>query len=153
MPTLADYYDSAGGDYLPAGQHEVTISGVRFFTYNSGGPGVEYILADRLGRTTKLGSSLKHTAWWKIAQLAKACGMSKDECAKFDPSNRPAHNALIGRRLIVDVEQNAKGFHEPVAMHPCEPFTPQAPQAPQQTAERQYTDADVEDMDNDDLPF
>lgn len=108
MPNLGEHYDDAGGQYLPEGDHLVTVKSVRFFTYNSGNEGVEFVLADKRGREIKVAFSRLGTALWMLASFAKACGMTREQSNAFDTDNLGAYQRyLVGRAVNVAVIKGA----------------------------------------------
>jgi len=108
MPNLGEHYDDAGGQYLPEGDHLVTVKSARFFTYHSGNEGVEFVLADKRGREIKVAFSRLGTALWMIASFAKACGLTREQCNAFDTDNLGAYQRyLVGRAVNVTVVKGA----------------------------------------------
>jgi hypothetical protein len=108
MANLGEHYDEAGGTYLPEGDHLVKVKAIRFFTYNSGNAGAEYVLADARDREIKLAFSLMPKALWVLASFAKACGLSREQCNAFDTDNLGSHQRyMIGRKLNVHVIKGA----------------------------------------------
>lgn len=105
--SLADNWSD--GNFLPEGEHVVTITGHRMFNYNSGSPGVEFELRGRNGATGKIAFCLVETIQWRLAQFAKACGLSRDECRDYDPLRSQCHARLHNRQVSVVVEKGAPG--------------------------------------------
>lgn len=109
--SLADHYD--GGSWLQEGWHDVSIKGYNVFQYNSGSDGVQFKLTDTGGRTGKVSFCLVETILWRLAEFAKACGLTKDEAARYEPSSANSHHVLVGRHLQVRLEKQEK-YHEVV---------------------------------------
>lgn len=109
--SLADHYD--GGSWLQEGWHDVAIKGYNVFQYNSGSNGVQFELAGAGGRTGKVSFCLVETILWRLAEFAKACGLTKEEAARYEPSSANSHHVLVGRRLQVRLIKEEK-YHEVV---------------------------------------
>jgi len=99
--SLADYY---GGSYFPAGKHRVTISGTRFFTYNSGSPGVEFAIGDGR-RAGKLAFCLHEKALWKLANFAADVGIDPKEMRRIDPKTKRGFDLFINKSFVAVVEK------------------------------------------------
>ena len=95
------------GSWMPPGEHDVVITSYKPFTANSGNRGIEYTFRDNLGRTIKDACYLSQKALWKLANLAKACGMKKQQAASFDETNERQHSWFINKRLRIIVEKGA----------------------------------------------
>lgn len=113
MPSLADSWD---GKYMGTGVHDVTIVGRKQFTANSGAEGIEFSFRDVAGRTINDAFYPKNEkTWWRIANLAKACGMTKAQAAEFDPSLPQNMGWFLNRRLKINVAKpEGKKYHEVV---------------------------------------
>jgi hypothetical protein len=95
--SLADY---SGGKYLREGETEVGITGLRFFTYNSGTRGVEFAVSAGNGAVGKVGFTLKDTTLWKLAGFADCCGLTKDDQGQIDPPGERGFDLFVGRRFV-----------------------------------------------------
>mgnify|MGYP001572799602 CR=1 FL=1 len=104
---LADNWSD--GNFLPEGEHLVTVVGHRMFTYTSQSQGVEFELRKRNGATGKIAFCLVETIQWRLAQFAKACGLTRDECRDYDPLRSQCHARLHNRQVIVVVEKGMPG--------------------------------------------
>lgn len=107
--SLADYYDE--GKYFKPGSYPMTVKGTRFFTYNTGSPGVEFVCGDGT-RELKAGFCLVEKALWKLADFAKACGISIQQMRAIDPSNQNSFRVFVGksfRGIVGKTEPNAQG--------------------------------------------
>lgn len=105
--SLADHYDT-NGQYLRAGEHRVDVKSLKFFTYNSGSRGVEFICGNDHG-TSKLSICLKDSCLWKLANFAMACGVSRDEARRCDPEREQGFDIFIGRAFLAVVEAESAG--------------------------------------------
>lgn len=124
MPKLNEYGDSdwngGGGDYLPAGEYDVTVDDVRLFECNSGSPGVEYDLtcSAHPGKHTRVSFIFKPGSdvnFKRFSGWLAALGLSRDERHEFDTDSQVDHEGLLGMVVHVRVAENSKGFHEVVA--------------------------------------
>jgi len=115
MP-LNDYWDTEpgqGGAYLEAGWHDVRTTDFRLASAHSGNKGVEFTVADKDGRRSKTSAfwfsdgSLPH-----LAKFAKACGMTREQAAMYEPTREDSHRMLLNKPLRVLVEKGSKGYHE-----------------------------------------
>lgn len=109
--SLADHYD--GGTWLQEGWHDVSIKSYNVFQYNSGSDGVQFELVDTRGRIGKVSFCLVETILWRLAEFAKACGLTKEEAARYEPSSLNSHHVLVGRKLQVRLVKQDK-YHEVV---------------------------------------
>ena len=104
--SLADHWE---GKFLEEGWHTVTITGSAVFTANSGNTGVNFEVTDSQGRKMKsCGFMLLKQSLWRLANFAKAAGMSQDEARKYDPMNVTCHRMLINKKLQVLVTKGEK---------------------------------------------
>lgn len=108
--SLADHWD--GGDYLGVGDHRCTVSKFRMFSAKTGTPGVEFTLRDSRGKEIGLGLYLTEKAMGRLASFAKACGMSREEAARYNPAKQDAHNVMLNREVMVRVEKNERDYSE-----------------------------------------
>ena len=157
MP-LNDYWDTEpgqGGTYLEAGWHDVRVSDYRVFTAHSGNKGVNFTIVDKDGKSCKTGgfmfvdASLPH-----LAKFAKACGLTREQAATYDPTVESSHRILLNKPLRVLVEKDPKNdkYHivtdyearkgAPVAP-PLEPFVEAVPFTPEPTLAPEDDDGDV----------
>jgi hypothetical protein len=95
--SLADEWDS--GSWFPEGSHVVTIKGFRFFTANSGTPGVEFELSDgqREGKATFW---LTKKSVFRLTQLAKDCGITKEQAVGIDWEGQKGFRVFVGKRFV-----------------------------------------------------
>lgn len=104
--SLADHWE---GKFLEEGWHVVTVTGAVTFVANSGNTGVNFEVTDSQGRKMKSGGfMLLKQSLWRLANFAKACGMTQDEARRYDPMNAASHRMLINRRLKVLVTKGEK---------------------------------------------
>lgn len=113
--SLADHYDNQGpGKYLHEGWHEVVVADYRVFDYGtptSDKGGVEFIMKDTAEKQTKATFNLLDRCLWDLANFAKACGLTREQCAKYDPHKESSHRMLLGKRLKVHVVKDGD-FHK-----------------------------------------
>lgn len=109
--SLADHYD--GGSWLGEGWHNVTVKDCSTFKYNTGSDGVQFQLNDAGGRTAKVSFCLVNNILWRLAEFAKACRLTKDEAARYEPSSPNSHRVLVGRTLQVRLVKGEK-YHDVV---------------------------------------
>lgn len=110
-----------GGDWLTTGDYVVSVIGWKNVTANTGSKGYEIRFADGQGKRTK--QTYWHTdpegkpsgALRFLNELAKACGLSEDECKNFEPE------MLIGKSVGVKVapQENDDRYHEVVQTFPA----------------------------------
>lgn len=110
MTTLSDHWNE-GGKWLKEGWHTVTVKEYRLFEYNSGSPGVEFQVEDAAGSLAKLSHVLIEKCFWTLAGFAQACGMTREECAKYDPETPDNHRMLVGKTVQVLVVPDGK-YHK-----------------------------------------
>jgi hypothetical protein len=99
--------------YLSEGSYKVTVRPIgerdaglsNLFQANSGNRGIEFVLEDEDGATTKASFMLVDKSLWVLASFAKACGLSKDELEKYD------HEMLVGREVMVRVVRDGQ-YHK-----------------------------------------
>ncbi len=109
--SLADY--EGGGMYLQAGHHRVRVTDFRIFQYNSGNDGVEFEVKDERGMGQKVSFVLVDKAFWRLANFARACGISDAEMKAYEPSQANSHTVLINRWVMVSVVPQKDGkYHE-----------------------------------------
>lgn len=121
--SLADHWSE--DKYLTSGEWEVEVTKYRVFDCNSGNRGVEFALRHESGRETKTAFILTEKALWKLATFARDLGFTKDQCRTYDPFKDSAHQMLVGRRIIVDVDKDSSGkYHEVVDWRPINPDNP-----------------------------
>src|SRR5690606_15395447 len=107
---LGDHYSDS--DYLSQGWHLVEIDECRLFEYNTGNPGVEYVLKDGEGAQTKMSFALSGKGVKRLAHFAKACGLSHEDAMKFDPESEVHHKKyMVGKKVRVWVEKDGK-YHK-----------------------------------------
>lgn len=107
--SLAEHWD---GGYLGAGWHHVKVSEYKCFKYNTGNPGVEvHFLSVSTGSKAKDSFSLLPQSLWRLANLAKACGMSREEAATYNPDNPNDHRKLVGLECFVELVKKGD-YHE-----------------------------------------
>jgi hypothetical protein len=113
--SLADHW--SGGDYLGEGWHSVHVEEYSTFEYNTGSPGVEFVLKDRAGKMQKLSFCLVESIQWRLASFARDCGITEDEAKHYEPLQPNSHSALVGRQVQVHIikgkpDKNGKQYHE-----------------------------------------
>lgn len=115
---LHDHWDS--GKFLSEGKHNVSVAEYKTFKYNSGTRGVEFVLKTQRGSSIKTSFCLHEKALWKLANFAKACGLTKEEAASYDENDPNSHRILLHRHLTITVENGPTGYAEVVACNPLE---------------------------------
>ena len=160
--SLADY---AGGNYLNEGDHDVTIKGFRFFTFNSGSRGVEFELADRSGRGINTSFCLVESILWRLAGFAEACGLDKAAMGRIDPKSEKGFQVFTGKRVCIVCakgKENAEGkrYTEVVDWKPVGTEVMPPPRPAQTATEPEQQDPEPEPQDtgkefpvHDDIPF
>lgn len=109
--SLADHWE---GGYLGAGWYHVKVSEFKCFNYNTGNPGLEvHFLSVSTGSKAKDSFSLLPQALWKLANLAKALGMSKEDAATYEPTNPNDHRKLVGLECWIELAKKGE-YHEVV---------------------------------------
>lgn len=102
--SLADYWDNEGpGNYLKEGWHTVTVEDCDVFEYNSGSPGVKFTVKDTAGAQSKASFVLLPQCMWNLTNFAKACGLTREQGAKYDPDRESCHRMLLRKSLQVHV--------------------------------------------------
>ncbi|MFQ5494372.1 MAG: hypothetical protein ACE5EX_03230 [Phycisphaerae bacterium] len=126
--SLRDYEQAK---FLGTGWHTVKITELRFFEAHSGNSGVEYTVADASGAEGRVSAMLLEKCYWKLASLARACGLTDDEMDAIDPANRDHYSRLIGRKLRVYSEiPDGRKYHEIVDFMPDDGTEPPDRPAP-----------------------
>lgn len=130
MTTLADKWDE--GTWLKEGWHQVKV--VSFKIERPGDKDiVKFVVAEtQTGAQGKADFFLTDAALWRLVGFAKACGLTREEARAYDPFNFRSHNALINRRLNVEVvpeEKEGKTYHRVEGWAPLseEPDAPASP--------------------------
>lgn len=107
--SLADHWD---GGRLKAGWHHVKVMEHRLFTANSGNNGVEFTMqCVNTGSNAKEGFMLVDSILWRLANLARACGMTREEAANYDPLNPNHHRKLHGLECWVEMVKDGE-YHK-----------------------------------------
>lgn len=134
--SLADHWE---GNFLGSGWHDVIVTGYRTFQFNSGNPGVEFEVQSATGTTGKVsGFVLVEKALWKLANFARACGLTKEEAAKYNPHIPNSHQALLNKRVRVRSEKPENSeYYEVVEW---EPFKDAASPSPVASANEAATE-------------
>lgn len=102
--SLADHWDNEGpGNYLKEGWHSVTVEDCEVFKYNSGNAGVKFTVKDAAGAQSKASFVLLPQCLWNLTNFAKACGLTREQGAKYDPDKESCHRMLLRKRLKVHV--------------------------------------------------
>jgi len=87
----------------------VRICDFRTFTAHSGNRGVNFTVIDKDGKTCKtsgfmfVDASLPH-----LAKFAKACGLTREQAATYDPAGEQSHRILMNKPLRVYVDKDPK---------------------------------------------
>jgi hypothetical protein len=63
------------------------------------------------GAISKAGFVLTQTSYWKLAGFAKACGLTREQAANYDPDRESSHRMLLRKRLQVYVIKKGD-YHE-----------------------------------------
>ena len=132
--SLADYYD---GGYLRCGWHNVKVDSYRKFTATSGTDGVEFMLSGDGGAQTKAtfwltDESLKNSRYG-LGGFAKACGLSREKAASYNPFATDSHRMLVDRHLQVEVIKDGD-YHKADDWMPIDSETPLETKSPSPTA-------------------
>jgi len=122
---LAEHWNE-GGEWLDVGDHHVVVKACKTFTANSGTKGVNFTF-DRMGAKRDAAFYLTPKALWKLARFAEACGLTQEQCAKYDPENTLHHERMIGKECMIRVEKDGK-YHEVTAFWPVDGTAPAAPE-------------------------
>lgn len=131
MTTLDQHWDE-GGQWLKDGWHTVKVEDYDLFDYNTGSSGVSFQVQDEHGFQAKLSHVLLEKCFWTLASFAKACGLSREDAAKYDPDKPESHRVLIGKSVQVLVVPDGK-YHKVTQW--AEVGTPQADPPPPQRME------------------
>jgi hypothetical protein len=143
--TLADHWND--GDYLGVGNHDpVEVTGFKTNRCDSGSMAVNFAVANNDGES-KAGFVIKGKGIGRLASFAKACGMTRDEAAEYDPESKHSHQQLVGRKVGVHVKKDGK-YHEVDDWWPCG----EAPEEPREPRV-QHPNADSGPSIGDDIPF
>lgn len=130
--SLADYYD---GVYLAAGWHKVRITDLELFQYpKTQTDGVKFYLETAEGSKGKATFTLKYDSrgcMARLASFAKACGLTKEECGRYEPERASSHSALMRKavQVLSELDENGK-YHDIVSWRPID--APELPNAPAQ---------------------
>lgn len=89
--------DLEGGNWIPEGEHEVTIVGIDKGQSKAGEEMLTFTLKDRFGREEKERILTAEKNRWKLAKLAMAAGFSKDDLR----ANGLSIPSLSNRRLLL----------------------------------------------------
>lgn len=99
-----------GGDYLKAGDYDVTVGKQETFTgTQKGTKGVSYVVTDGRGSASKASFWLTKKSAWRLANFAKGCGLTSEQRADF------TYDMLCGRTVrvrVVPVQREGKTYHE-----------------------------------------
>jgi hypothetical protein len=91
------------GGFLPVGWHRVTITDAKTINYNSGNEGVEFALQSEEGQAGKASFVLVDSILWRLAQFVKACGLTREQAAKYNEHSINHHRHMIGKMVQVQV--------------------------------------------------
>ncbi len=106
MTNLAEHWD---GGYLKPGWHDVTIKGCETFTNpNNGNPGVKFACVDAESKSVRASFWLTQASLVFLADFARDCGMTRDQCRSYNPDNPNSHRVLIGKRVRLKLVPNEK---------------------------------------------
>jgi hypothetical protein len=154
MANLAEHWSV---DWLDCGWHRCKVTEYEMFTYNSNNPGVKFKLRglDRSGRA-EASFVILENCFWKLASFARACGMSEEAAAGYNPENQNHHKKLLDRVLYVEVEPN--GEYKKVDNWCKEDEPPNAPptkidRSTEMNNEPVPTAAEAKDGDDSSCPF
>ncbi len=106
MSFLGDSWDNS--QWLGEGDHVVKICEHRMFEYNTGTPGVEFILKGADERQVKCAFCLHEKATWKLANFCKDIGLTRAEADAFDVLQGQSYTKLIGKEICVTVVKMEK---------------------------------------------
>jgi hypothetical protein len=137
--SLADHWD---GDWLRSGWHEVQVVDLDTSVRNdkTGNSGVSFDVQDERGAKGKVTFWLTDKALWRLASFAAACGLTREEGAKYEPTERRSHLVLMKRKLQVLVIPDGK-YHRVDDWMPLGQVPPSAPPAAPEP-ERETTPTD-----------
>jgi len=105
--------DAKDSQWLGKGWHDVRVA-----TYEVKTPSdkslVEFIVHDRDKQKSKATFWLTDAAAWRLAGFAKACGLSKQQLAKYDTDRPVCHKMLVGKKVSVevDLQDGSDKYHE-----------------------------------------
>ena len=112
MRLLADVKDEGGKYISPGTGIEVRVTNIESFVSKKGNDTKDYELTDALGRTINVYLSMTDNALWKFKSFVCACGLKPDDVEKFDVDNQKHHNALVGRKIMIDVVKERRDGKE-----------------------------------------
>jgi hypothetical protein len=93
-------YDS---DYLSEGTYQLTVKSFRLFQTNAQNKGVEFVLVDDHGASTKAGFYLTNKAMYRLTSFARACGV--EDLVNYE------HDQLVGAQVMCRVVLDGK-YHQ-----------------------------------------
>lgn len=101
MRSLAEY---EGGNYLPSGWHETTVTDFEFVVGTSKGTdGVQFTLTDANERVVSTTFWLTERSLFRLAGFAAACGLSEEQRRSYDVDKTDSHQILVNKRVQVEV--------------------------------------------------
>lgn len=136
---LNDCTEPEGGEYLGAGEYEVTVHAWARKTPTEKSL-VEYTLVADNGQQTRLTLWCTEAAKWRTRNFAAACGFTQEERADWD------YEDAIGRRLKVEVILKGK-YHE------VEKFASCAPNEGEVAGLKRTAEGITQHIPEDDIPF
>lgn len=146
---LSDHWD---GGFLPVGWHRVTITDATTIKYNSGSEGVEFALQSEAGVNGKASFVLVDSILWRLAGFAKACGITREQAAKYNEHSIGHHRRMIGKMVQVLVVRGSPRGDPPKSYNEVDDWLPMSKPTPvDQPAPEPATP--VEEKPADDIPF
>ena len=104
--SLADHWNE-GSEWLNVGDHHVVVKSCEMFTANSGTKGVKFVF-DNKGAQRDTAFYLTPKALWRLARFAEACGLTQEQCTKYETDNALHHERMIGKECMIRVVKEGK---------------------------------------------
>lgn len=96
---------------MGVGDHFVTVESYKATGKSKqNNDGIEFTCVSN-GRKARVVFWLTEAALWRLADFAKACGLTKEEARGYDAFNFSSHRALVNRRVMIRIVKNGK-YHE-----------------------------------------
>ncbi len=140
------------GGFLAVGWHSIEVTEADTFNYNTGNPGVKFMLLSDTGANGKVSFPLADAALWKLASFVRALGLTREQAAGYNETRIDHHRRMVGRKAKVRVasvrnyNDPSKSYNEVVEWIPASEPTPLDAPPPEH-------DAPAEELPNDDIPF
>lgn len=123
------YLGEHEGETMPVGVHNVTITGKEFKNSQNGNMMAIIEFTNAESHRIEERYVLTEKALWRLANLAKAVGMTKQERDAFDVMSARCYDTLIGRSLTIQVVEernpdNGKTYNKVSAVQPLQGKAP-----------------------------